>query len=279
MGRTRRTLAIVALTAALVSCNGPTLPASTPTTTSDSLRILTTTATQPLTEELVSLYSQMRHLPLIDIETGNYQSLIRNRLSDSAPYLLTHYLPADSPLWAAPIGQDGIAIIAHPSSGVFNLSEAQLRDIYQGRITRWDAAGGADAEIVVFSREPGSGTRGVFQRLVMGRRPTTANARTALSSEQMLRAVSRTEYSVGYVSVGYLGHQRRAAVQVLTIDGIAPTPEHISASLYPLRTTLFIAGAEEPQGAYRAFIGWVQSAEGQAVLARHYVPLLLPIDD
>lgn len=278
MGRTRRTLAIVALTATLVSCSGPIVPATTPTITSEPLRIFTTTATLPLTSDLVRAYSQTHHLSDIDIRSGNYEVLAADIRASNTPYILTHYLPTDSPLWAAPVGQDGIAIIAHPSSGITDLSEAQLRDIYQGRITRWSALGGPEADIVVLSRERGSGTRSAFERMVMGRRQTTPNAIIALSSEQILRAVSGTEYSIGYVSVGFYNSSPSVGVRVMTINSLTPTIQTIASNQYPLRSTLFIAGMDEPQGAYRAFIGWMQGAEGQAVIATHYVPLAVTED-
>ncbi len=278
MGRARRTLAIVALTATLVSCNGPIVPASTPTTTSDSLHMLTTSATLPLAAELVSAYSQSHHLPGVDIRSGSYEAQAASINAEHAPYILTHYLPADSPFWAAPIGQDGIAVIAHPSIDITNLSEAQLRDIYQGRINRWESLGGPDADIVVFSREKGSGTRSVFQRLVMGRRQTTPNALIALSSEQMLQAISQTAYSIGFISGGYLNSSDSSSVHMLTINNVPLSAQNVATSRYPLRTTLFIAGVEDPTGVYRAFIGWLQSAEGQAVVANHYVPLVISED-
>jgi ABC-type phosphate transport system substrate-binding protein len=68
-------------------------------------------------------------------------------------------------------------------------------------------------------------------------------------------------------------------VRALSINGVSPTAENVLNSTYPLRSFLYIVGLREPDGSqpddihYRAFIGWVQSAEGQAIVARRYSPL------
>lgn len=269
MGSAKRTLAIVALTTTLVGCSSPVLPATTPTTSAEDLRLYATTATRPLVEDLTMAYSEVHPLVKIDARSGNYETMVDQVLGREAPYFLTNHLPAESPLWAAPIGQDGIALIVHPGIEVSGLSISQVRAIYRGRITRWDEVGGADVEIVVFSREDGSGTRAEFDRMVMGATRTTANARVASSSAHMVERVARSPGSIGYVSISYLDDSVRA----LAVNGIRPTQEHVVENQYPLRSTIFVAGVVEPEGDYRAFIGWVQSPAGQAVVAQRYAPL------
>ncbi len=50
-----------------------------------------------------------------------------------------------------------------PSSAVTNLTQAQLESIYNGTISNWDAVGGANAKIVVFAAQEGSGTQSTFK--------------------------------------------------------------------------------------------------------------------
>jgi phosphate transport system substrate-binding protein len=177
-------------------------------------------------------------------------------------------------LWAAPIGQDGIAIIVHPDVDVTGLSVDELRAVYQGRITRWEELGGSEGSIVVFTREQGSGTRAGFERLVMGRRTTTPNARIAASSQQVITTVARTHGAIGYISMGYLD----STTDVLRIDDVLPTSVTVFDNVYPLRTTLYVVGLQEPEDQYRQFIGWIQSPEGQVVVAQRYAPLIpLPV--
>ena len=50
-----------------------------------------------------------------------------------------------------------------PSNGVTNLTQAQLAAIYNGTDTNWDQVGGANAPIVVFSAQEGSGTQSTWK--------------------------------------------------------------------------------------------------------------------
>lgn len=270
MGRARRTLVIVAFT--LVSCSSQVVPASTPTTDAITLRLYASSATIPLTNDLTRDYTQIQPSISFDLLTSNYERVI-DSISDQNPaYFLTNHLPIESPLWGAPIGQDGIAIITHPDNPVRNLTTEQLRRIYQGRIVNWRDVGGLDIPITVISREQGSGTRAEFERLVMGERRTIQSAEIAPSSEAVVISADREPGGIGYVSMSYLN----TAVHAINIDGISPTLENVYMNTYPLRATLFVAGLNEPQNEYRAFIAWVQSLEGQAVVARKYAPLSKP---
>src|SRR5690606_20538720 len=156
-----------------------------------------------------------------------------------------------------------------PGSGVSDLTTEQLRAIYQGRITNWESVGGPRMGITVISRENGSGTRAEFERLVMGERQTTQTAQIAPSGSAAIASVARQPGSIGYVSIGHLND----SVQPVRINGVAPTQANVGQNLYPLRTTIFFAGPGEPDGALRAFIGWVQSPDGQAIVAQRYAPL------
>lgn len=272
MGTAKRALAVVAF--ALASCSTQMLPASTPTLEVTALRLYVTTPVIPLVTALTAAYSRVNSSVVFEINTGNYEAVVEQVLLDEDAYLLTNYLPPEneSPLIALPIAQDGIAVIVHPSNPARNLSINRVRSLYRGWIDNWMEVGGADLPVTVISREDGSGTRLVFENLIMGSRRTTPSAQIAPSSAAMILSVARSPGSIGYVSMSYLD----ASVRALSIDNIAPTLENVAANRYPLRALVYFAGLREPQSHFRNFIGWAQSPEGQAVIARHYAPLLNP---
>lgn len=275
MRRAKRTLAILALTTStLVSCTGTITPASPPATTVEALRLYTTTATRPLTNSLAAAFNESGFTSSIDSRSGNYQTILGQIERGEALYFITNHLPANSPLWTAPIGQDGIAIITHPELNIDNLTLDQLREIYQGRLTSLQTLNGEMQLLNVFSREEGSATRYEFERLVMGNSTTIASARIAASTQSMLDSIAGTPGAIGYISVGFLNATSQITrVNVVGIDGNRPTQQNIVASLYPLRSTVFVVGLSEPQGIYRQFISWMQSPAGQAVTGTFYAPL------
>lgn len=272
MGIARKAIFIAAF--ALMSCSNQVVPAATPTTNTTRIRLQATTATMPLLQDLSAEYTRSRPDIVFEMTATNYDTLATRTAADDVTYFLSSHLPPDSPQWAAPVGQDGIAIVVHPNNAVMELTTAQLRDVYRGRITRWEVLGGANAPIRIVSREAGSGTRAEFERLVMGERTTIPSALVAPSSAAMLDSVVSDEDRIGYISAGYLN--QRSTVRTLAVDGVQPTADAIMNNTYPLRSTLFIVGDGEPAGAERAFIAWAQSQEGQSVVARRYVPLLPP---
>lgn len=279
MGCTRKTL--VALAFALVSCSAQATPAATPIQQVMTLRVYTTAETTLLLQSLSAAYRQRE--PQIAFETisGSFDTLAARVLREHGAYFLSHHLPDDidsptSPYWAAPIGQDALAIIAHPTNDVPGLTMTQLRDVYSGQIARWDALGGGAGEIVIITPDASAGLRGEFDAAVMGARIIAPTAQIVPNEAAVVQSVGRQVGAVGYVSLSALDERARA----LPIDGVLPTADSVYDNSYPLRPTIYIVGRAEPQDEdypeMRAFIGWVQSLEGQQIVEQHYAPLLRP---
>ena len=65
------------------------------------------------------------------------------------------------------VAVDAIVPVVHPDNKVGELSLDELRGIYMGSITNWKDVGGADARIVVVSRDTSSGTYETWETMVM----------------------------------------------------------------------------------------------------------------
>lgn len=271
----KRALVIVAFST-LVGCTPPLVPATTPVmlTTAPPVRLYTTTATAPLLNDIIAERYDAHGLTF-ETRRGNYQFLISQLLAGETAYILTQHLPADDRLWGAPVAQDGIAAILHPANGVESLTLNQLREIYQGRLTNWRELGGADLPIIVISREDGSGTRAEFTEQVMGNRRTTQAARVAPSQARVIEMTAQLPGAIGYVSFAVIDPDT-PQIRIAHLDGVAPTLTTIGENVYPLRTTIYLAGTGEPDETARYLINWLQSPAGQAVVSRRYAPLNLP---
>ncbi len=272
----KQTLAIVAIT--LASCSSQLLPAATPTVPIPPLRVYASAPVSELVSSLTTTYSQFNpgiHFEVIaDDDPLTHATLV----ADPTSYRFTSYLEPLLDVWAAPIGQDGIALIVNSDNGVSQLSQAQVRAIYTGEIDRWNQIGGANLPLIPFTRENGASLQMAFSAQLLGSRTMTSNARIAPSDGAMRFAVTRTPGAIGYIPISALN----SSVQAVTFEGVAATLNSVSELRYPLRTILYIVGAREPfpddplGQHYRAFFGWIQSPEGQAIIAQHAVPLLRP---
>ena len=162
------------------------------------------------------------------------------------------------------IALDGIGIITHKSNTVKNLTTAQIKDIYTGKITNWKQVGGKDAPIVVVSREDGSGTRDGFQEK-MGFESTalTKDAQISDGSGNIKTTVAGNENAIGYISLGYIDN----SLNKLKVDGIELTPESVKAKKYPISRPLLLVNKEGSISAEGTkLINFILSDEGQKIM-------------
>lgn len=163
------------------------------------------------------------------------------------------------------IALDGIGIITNKSNTVKDLTTAQIKDIYTGKITNWKEVGGKDAPIVVVSREDGSGTRDGFQEK-MGFESTQLikDAQISDGSGNIKTTVQGNENAIGYISLGYIDD----AVNKLTVDGVELNAENVQSNKYPIARPFVLVNKEDvisEQG--KKLIDFILSDEGQKIMA------------
>ncbi len=276
--KTKRTLVVVTL--ALASCRAPMqAPTSTPEVV--PLYFVTSSSTDTLLRNLAASYTRENSLVAIVDQAANGTSIAMalDPAESSTPslYALTTYLPNLDNLWAAPLGQDGIAIVVHPRLNIPQLSAGDLRRIFTGAVENWVEFGGPDVPITVVSRDAESDTRRVYERLVLGQRQMTYNAILALTDAAMLDVVAQTPGAIGFMSMALVSGQ----VRVMPLVGetgdtpVLPTPLTVANETYPLRTPLLIVGTKppEPGDGYYEFIVWAQQAQAQEIIGERYAPL------
>ncbi len=126
-------------------------------------------------------------------------------------------------------------------------------------------------DINVISREDGSGTRGAFielfgieQKDEEGNKIdyTTDNADITNSTSVMMTSVAGNPAAIGYISLGSLNE----TVKALEIDGVAASVENVKSGDYKVVRPFNIATTAEVSEAAQAFIDFIMSAEGQAVV-------------
>ena len=77
----------------------------------------------------------------------------------------------DADFEATAIGFDAVALVVSKDvwdGGVRQLTRAQARAIYEGKVKRWSDLGGPDQRIVFFNKEPGRGTWSMFAQWAYG---------------------------------------------------------------------------------------------------------------
>ncbi|HDQ39807.1 MAG TPA: phosphate ABC transporter substrate-binding protein [Desulfonatronum sp.] len=165
---------------------------------------------------------------------------------------------------------DGVAPITHPGNPVSGLAAQQIRDIFAGRITRWNEVGGPDAAIHVYGREEASGTHEVFWGKLLNKEAIIGSANIIQSNGAMKVAVSQDANAIGYMSIGHIDD----SVKALAVNGVTPSQETAVDGSYPVVRHLFMNTKGEPKPLARAFIDYILSEEGAGIVsAAGYIPV------
>ncbi|MFB4158289.1 phosphate ABC transporter substrate-binding protein [Geomicrobium sp. JSM 1781026] len=162
------------------------------------------------------------------------------------------------------IALDGIAIIVHPDNALSELALEDVTDIFSGEVTNWSEIGGDDADIVVVSREDGSGTRDAFTDIVLGEDDLIDSALIQNTTGGVAESVANDPFAVGYMSTGSMSD----SVQGLNIDGAEPTDENIRSGEYPVsRPFNYVSNENEPLSEVaQAFLDFILGDDGQQVV-------------
>lgn len=203
--------------------------------------------------------------PNINFIQGNDEILVADVSEGRLAAALVYSLPVDTPLWFNPVALDGLTIIGHQDNPLSELQIESVRAIFQGEITNWAEVGGIDLLISVFIREAGSGVQETFLSKVLEEDTVLATAIVAPGQAPMLSSVQLEKGAIGLSMMA-----SSDGVKSFDISGIQAIPEKTSTQEYPLTTPLYFVSQSEPQGELRAFLSWLQSAEGQSFLGEKY---------
>ncbi|MHC5083375.1 MAG: phosphate ABC transporter substrate-binding protein [Planctomycetota bacterium] len=170
------------------------------------------------------------------------------------------------------IAMDGVCPIVHPSNPVKDLTTAQIKDIYMGKITNWKQVGGSDKSIVVISRDTSSGTYETFHGLVMNKEKMAGNVEYVNSNPQAHARVKSTEGAIAYVGLGFVDRK----VKAIKVDGVLPSRSTIAGGIYPVSRPLYLFTNGYPKLGSMTFLfcTFHLSEEGQEIIeAKGFVPV------
>lgn len=268
---------MLAFTAAGCGESGSQEKAPSPGTNelSGTLQIAGSTSVQPLSEELAKEFMTNNPKVGINVAGGGSGAGIKAAQEGTADIgASSRELKAEEKtVKEVIIALDGIAIVVHKDNKVADLKKDDLKKIFLGEITDWSNVGGDKGAIRVITREEGSGTRGAFEELVLGKDAAGKElkvfdkANVQNSTGAVRTAVAADKNAIGYVSLGSLN----ADVKTVKVDGVEASVENIKNKTYIVARPFIYMTQKDPEGAAKAFIDWVQSAEGQDVVKESFI--------
>lgn len=249
---------------------------------SGSIIIAGSTSVTPVAEELAAVFMDQNTDVNIDVQGIGSSAGIKSANDGTADVgMSSRNLKPGEEEWGLKqyvIGYDGIAVVVNPSNTVSDLTDAQIKDIFSGKITNWKEVGGADQEILVVSREAGSGTRGAFEELMElveknaeGKEVSTVkqDALIAEGNGAVKANIAAKEASIGYISLSYLDE----SVKGLSVDGASVSVENIVNGSYKISRPFIMLTKSEDNELANAYLEFILSDEGQEVVSQHLIPI------
>lgn len=163
------------------------------------------------------------------------------------------------------IAIDGIAVVTNKNNKVQDLTVEQVKDIFTGKITNWKEVGGSDAQIVVVSREEGSGTRDGFQDILgFESEELTKDAQISDGSGNVKSTVEGNENAIAYISFGYV----KEGIKSVKVDGIEANDDNVVSGKYPISRPFLVVNKKDAMSdEAKSFVDFIMSDKGQNIVA------------
>lgn len=174
-------------------------------------------------------------------------------------------------------------VVIDPDTGVHDLTSAQLRDVFAGKVSNWRELGGNDLPVRIVDRESASGTRATFEERILGgvREPgeNTDDCVSAPRGEvarcrrdgtrELLDTVARTPGAIGYGEL--MAAQRRDDVQLVHIDGQPASLRAIEEGAYPFWQTeyAYTRGVPPADSLSLSFLRFLTDQRGADIIRSH----------
>jgi len=150
---------------------------------------------------------------------------------------------------------------------VTNVTDAQICDVYAGRITSWKELGGPDIAIAARTR-PDSEVdaevvRGKIACLKDLKMPN--GVKVMPRSGDMAKELATTVGAVGMTTVVVV-EQSRGQIKVLSLNGVIPSAQNVERKIYPLTRDSLLVTKVPPAPAVSRFVDFIRSSAGAAVI-------------
>ena len=171
------------------------------------------------------------------------------------------------------LGRDPVVFAGGAKVTLRSLTQAQVVEIYRGKIADWRELGGKPGPIRVIAREVTATSRQAIGRLIKPFEDIAfgENAKVVHLDPQMIELLDRFPTSLGFLNQSALSACKTKVVR-LALDGVEATPENVQNGRYGLWVEPgLIYKSNELTPAGKAFLEFVKSPDGTRILREHGV--------
>jgi phosphate transport system substrate-binding protein len=222
-----------------------------------------------LGQKLNQLYQHKHSLVTLRVHGGGVQTALSALVSGEIDIAQPHGMPPAAngrDLLAVPVGAEGVVLYVHESNPISELTVAQVRAIYTGRILNWKQLGGLDERILLYGGESTSGIVPFFADAVLhGEETLGFEGKT--STKDLLDVIVTHPNGIGFAGIGFAPHVKALRIRSSpAAPAVEPTITNIRSLQYPISRHIYWYLARKPQGTLRDLCEWIFSSEGQLVV-------------
>jgi phosphate transport system substrate-binding protein len=155
--------------------------------------------------------------------------------------------------FTAPLGWESIAVIVNSNNPLRAYSATTLQDIFLGRVSDWNRLEGREGAIQPVIPLSGDEIRSAFGTIVLDQIQYSTASRLAPSPQAMIEIVGEDGGAIGFIPET----ATQPGTSVVRVDGLLP-----ESTDYPLLVQVIAMAPEEPSGAIRELLGWLQAELG-----------------
>ncbi len=169
---------------------------------------------------------------------------------------------------AVVIGYDAMGVFVNSHNPVKSLTRAQLKDIFTGHARNWNAFGGPDKPITVYSEKltGGRATVKAFKDMVLGS-DKYGPVRELDDASDCIKDGAHDETGITASSMSFA----IPGVRAIAVDGAPPTPAAVQNGSYPLKRPLLLVTKDAPAGNVKAFLEFMLTPDAQAIVAKKFI--------
>lgn len=158
-------------------------------------------------------------------------------------------------------------VVLHKSLPITNLSEAQICDVFSGKVKVWKDLGGNEAKITVLTRKRDDNNTETFREKMTCFKDLviTSDAIALLRGSEVLAALDKRPGTVGITNLGssFRDHEN---IKAVAVNGVSPTVDTARSEKYRFFNERGLVTLGDPQGLIKRFVEFLATAEGRKII-------------